>query len=90
MSTSKSGHLIAKPSAVTRPPRNNEPVSPIKVFAGFQFQQRKPNTPPKSADERMPSPANLSITDAIINVIATVKVTLEQRPSIPSVRFTLF
>ena len=72
------------------PPRNNEPVSPIKVFAGFQFQQRKPRTPPSNAEDNMESPANFNITDAIIKVIATVAVTLEQRPSMPSVRFTLF
>ena len=36
----------------------SEPVSPIKVLAGFQFQQRKPQTPPRRAPERIPKPAN--------------------------------
>ena len=49
---------MQKPSAVTKPPKNSEPVSPIKVFAGFQFQQRKPHTPPSSAPARIPSPVN--------------------------------
>ena len=35
----------------------SEPVSPINVLAGFQFQQRKPKTPPKRAPEKIVRPA---------------------------------
>lgn len=86
----RNGHLIVKPSDATSPPRKREPVSPMKTFAGFQFQQRKPHIAPRSDAARRPNPANLSENAITRNVTATVAVTEEQSPSIPSVRFTLF
>ena len=78
------------PRAATKPPRKSEPVSPIKVFAGFQFQQRKPQTPPRRAPESTPKPANCWKNAIAIKQIAAVAVTEEQSPSIPSVKFTEF
>ena len=40
---------MAKPIAQTAPPRNIEPVSPIKTFAGCRFQTRKPRQAPARA-----------------------------------------
>ena len=82
--------MIQYPRAATKPPRKSEPVSPIKVLAGFQFQQRKPQTPPRSAPERIPKPANCWKKEIAIKQIATVAVTEEQSPSIPSDKFTEF
>ena len=56
----RNGHLIVNPSDATSPPRKREPVSPMKTFAGFQFQQRKPHIAPRSDAARSPNPANLS------------------------------
>ena len=84
------GRSIPKESATTIPPRNIEPVSPINTFAGFEFQHIKPTQAPATAADRTLNDINPSKPAAIINAQDTTSVTVDARPSIPSVRFTAF
>ena len=82
------GQSKAYAIATTIPPRNIEPVSPIKTFAGYLFQTKKPAQPPRRAAEITPIPRHLWTSAITIKLIAAVAVTEEQSPSIPSVKLT--
>ena len=67
-------------------PRNREPVSPIKILAGFILKIKKPRTMPIVSDDTVKaSCARVSdkkkVTTEIANEVDDAK------PSIPSVRF---
>ena len=50
-----SGISYANASAAIAPPRKSEPVSPMKTLAGLKLNTKKPNRPPRTAEEKMPS-----------------------------------
>ena len=72
------------------PPNKREPVSPINTFAGCKLNIKNPNTAPITM---LPNtdisglPIIIPITVKQVNIIA---LTLEAKPSIPSVKFTAF
>ena len=70
------------------PPRNREPVSPIKTFAGLKFQIRNPRHPPAVAAARIPMPFAPKIPAITIKIKEAKNVTEAFRPSIPSVKLT--
>ncbi len=79
---------MAKPIAQTAPPRNIEPVSPIKTFAGCRFQTRKPRQAPARAMANMEYSHSPIAAQSITKESPAITVTEPQSPSTPSVRFT--
>ena len=74
----------------TKPPRANEPVSPMKIDAGFELYNSK-------NPKRLPTTApvigvidGFRLSAAIVKNVATITVTPDARPSKPSVKFTPF
>ena len=76
--------------AARTPPRAMEPVSPIKIFAGFLLKIRNPRQPPATAPNITGSPMKQKAVPAITINSETRVVTPDARPSSPSVRFTAF
>ena len=83
---------ICKYSAIAdiTPPNNNEPVSPIIIFAGFKLNTKNPkHTPttilPKTTISLISN--IIAITVKHVTIIADI---LAPNPSIPSVKFTAF
>ena len=74
--------------AARTPPRAMEPVSPIKIFAGFLLKIRNPRQPPATAPNITGSPMKQKAVPAITINSETRVVTPDARPSSPSVRFT--
>ena len=71
-----------KPKAQTIPPKNKEPVSPIKTLAGCKFHTKNPKQPPAkaAASKLIPNiPKRFAIT---IKNTAMKKVTEVCNPSI--------
>ena len=69
---------------------NREPVSPINTFAGCKLNIKNPKTDPITIlpnTETSVTPLNIPIT--VRHVIIIVD-TLEDNPSIPSVKFIAF
>ena len=71
----------------TKPPRAREPVSPMNTFAGYTLNSKKPNRLPTTAPVIGLIPLFSPMATTVKNV-ATRIVTLVQRPSRPSVKFT--
>ena len=72
------------------PPKNREPVSPIKTLAGCQFHSRKPTHPAAAARPRAVRPVMDKAPAHRDRARNTKKDTVELRPSMPSVKFTAF
>ena len=84
------GSLMINAAPVTAPPRKSEPVSPINTFAGWRLNIRNPISAPISAPEIKFSEGLTKLNATNAKNPATTRVTVDARPSTPSVRFTLF
>ena len=73
----------------TNPPNAREPVSPMNTLAGYTLNSRKPRSAPTTAHVIGEMPLLVPIATTVKNV-ATSTVTLEARPSRPSVKFKPF
>ena len=76
--------------AAIAPPRNSDPVSPMKTLAGLKLYSRKPSRPPARPEANTPRERYVSphsIVTATKNT-HTGKLVPVARPSTPSVRFT--
>ena len=73
----------------TAPPKNSEPVSPINTLAGCALKNKKARHPPLTAAIKMPMTEFICTAHTTKNRL-TIRVTVEARPSMPSVKFTLF
>ena len=73
----------------TNPPSAREPVSPINTLAGYTLNSRNPRSAPTTAQVIGSIPLFVPIATTVKNV-ATKTVTLDARPSSPSVKFTPF
>ena len=73
----------------TNPPNARDPVSPMNTLAGYTLNSRKPRSAPTTAHVIGEMPLLVPIATTVKNV-ATSTVTLEARPSRPSVKFTPF
>ena len=71
----------------TNPPSASEPVSPINTLAGYTLNSRNPRSAPTTAQVIGSIPLLVPIATTVKNV-ATSTVTLDARPSRPSVKFT--
>ena len=90
MVINKTGIFIVKAKAQIIPPKNNDPVSPIKTFAGYAFQKRKPKHPPTKAADTILKPIILKIPAITMKKSPAKNVSDASNPSIPSVKFTAF
>ena len=52
---STSSCLVMTLTAPRAPPKDNDPVSPMKIFAGGALNQRKPRPPPTRAPQKIAS-----------------------------------
>ena len=86
----KIGISIPKARAHTIPPKNKEPVSPIKTFAGLKFHTKKPMQPPATQTDSKLIPTVLMTVPISIKNNATKNVTDVFKPSMPSVKLTAF
>src|SRR5699024_5995475 len=64
-----------------------EPVSPIKTLAGYTLNNKNPIKDPTTAAHTGEIPL-LFPNATTVKKVATITVTLEQRPSNPSVKYT--
>ncbi len=69
--------------------RAREPVSPINTFAGYTLNRRNPISAPYNCTCDRLIPAFIPMETTVKNT-ATIRVTLEARPSSPSVKLTPF
>ena len=70
----------------TTAPKKREPVSPIKIFAGWRLKIKKPTVAPIIADEKIATSSKKAAE--IYNRLTEIeKATEVASPSIPSVRF---
>ena len=70
-------------------PKNNEPVSPINIFAGYRLKKRKPTDIPIIAEDITPTSV-FRAAEIYISEIPIEKATEVASPSIPSVKFAQF
>ena len=88
--SNNNGIFKYKAIAEITPPNKSEPVSPINTFAGCKLNIRNPNTAPITMlpnTDISGCPNIIPITVKHVNIIA---LTLDAKPSIPSVKFTAF
>ena len=71
-------------------PKNKEPVSPIKIFAGFLLNNKNPNNAPTIAKQNTNTGKLFSLYANSANVPVVIIVTLVASPSSPSVKLTAF
>ena len=88
----KSNNGIFKYSAILEitPPKNNEPVSPIKILAGCKLNIKKPNTEPITMLPKIETSVMFFIIAMAVNAAIIIAEILEDKPSIPSVKLTAF
>ena len=67
-------------------PRNREPVSPIKILAGFILKIKKPRTMPIAIDDIVKASC-VCVRDRKKATTDIAKEVDDAKPSIPSVRF---
>ena len=84
--------LIFKYSAIAEitPPKSSEPVSPINTFAGCKLNIKKPKIVPITTlpnTDISGCPNNIPI---IVKQVIIIALTLDAKPSIPSVRLIAF
>lgn len=72
------------------PPKNSDPVSPIKIFAGCILKIKNPNTAPITIAPKIPSSYTPNFKAIIVKHVIIIVHTLDDNPSIPSVKFTAF
>ena len=72
------------------PPKSNEPVSPINTFAGCKLNIKNPKTTPITALPNMDSSSIPATIPIIVKQVIIIADTLDESPSIPSVKFTAF
>ena len=72
------------------PPNAREPVSPIKIFAGFLLNNKKPNSAPTIAKQNTNTGKLFSLYANSANVLVVIIVTLVASPSSSSVKLTAF
>ena len=84
-----SGICIIYAVPMTKPPSAREPVSPMNTLAGYTLNRRNPSSAPTTAQVIGSTPLFVPIATTVKNV-ATSTVTLEARPSRPSVKFVPF
>ena len=87
---STSGIFKYKAILEITPPKNNEPVSPIKILAGCKLNIKNPNTAPittlpKITTSEVPFIIAIAVKHAII-----IHDTDDDNPSIPSVKLIAF
>ncbi|MNV39588.1 hypothetical protein D3C71_1311730 [compost metagenome] len=71
-------------------PRNREPVSPIKILAGWKLKNRKPTMLP-SRSRQISATMTFPIKKAIVAIVAiAIPDTPAASPSNPSIRLTAF
>ena len=81
-----SGICIIYAVPATKPPSAREPVSPMNTLAGYTLKRRNPINAPTTAQVIGSIPLFVPIATTVKNV-ATRTVTLDARPSSPSVKF---
>ena len=70
------------------PPRANDPVSPINIFAGFLLNNKNPISAPTIVKQNTNTGKLFSLYAYKANVLVVIIVTLVANPSNPSVKFT--
>jgi len=71
-------------------PTTNEPVSPIKILAGFILKNKKPRILPASANAMIAKLLSFPIVRKIPIVMRLIKPIPAARPSIPSMKLNAF
>ena len=74
----------------TTPPRNSEPVSPINAFAGYILNIKNPNVAPITIAPNTIISFVPNIVAIIVKHVIIIVLTLDDNPSIPSVKFIAF
>ena len=69
---------------------NREPVSPINTFAGCKLNIKKPRTEPITMLPNIEISVKLYCIPIIVKQVIIIAETLDESPSIPSVKFTAF
>ncbi len=83
--------LVITAIAAIAPPRPSEPVSPMKIAAGNELNQRKPtHAPTRQAHSRARSiwPGPVVMNVMAVKASSTIAQQPAASPSSPSVRFT--
>ena len=84
------GIFIYRAIAEITPPNNNEPVSPINTLAGCRLNIKNPNTAPTTTLPKIPISSIPNNIPIIVKHVIIIAETLEDNPSIPSVKFIAF
>ena len=79
-----------EPSLRLLPRSKSEPVSPIKTFAGCKLNIKNPSVAPITILPNTEISACPCIIPMIVKQVTIIALTLEERPSIPSVKFIAF
>ena len=66
---------------------NREPVSPINTFAGCKLNIKNPNTAPITILPNIEISVKLYCIPIIVKQVIIIAETLDESPSIPSVKF---
>ena len=69
---------------------NREPVSPINTFAGCKLNIKKPSTEPITMLPNIEISVKLYCIPIIVKQVIIIAETLDESPSIPSVKLTAF
>ena len=72
------------------PPKNSEPVSPINAFAGYMLNIKNANTAPIVIAPNITISFTPNIVAIIVKHVIIIADTVDDNPSIPSVKFTAF
>ena len=72
------------------PPSINDPVSPINTFAGCKLNIKNPNVAPITILPNIDTSYTWLLIPITVKHVIIIAETLEDNPSIPSVRFTAF
>mgnify|MGYP000171840441 CR=1 FL=1 len=72
------------------PPSNNEPVSPINTLAGCKLNTKNPKVAPITALPNIDTSGTLNVIPIITKHVIISELTLDDKPSIPSVKFIAF
>ena len=83
---------IFKYSAIDEitPPKSNEPVSPINTLAGCKLNIKNPNIAPITQLANTDTSGIPKIIPITARHVIIIALTLDDKPSIPSVKFTAF
>ena len=83
---------IFKYSAIPEitPPKNSEPVSPINTLAGYMLNIKNANTAPITIAPNTIISFTSNIVEITVKHVIIIVHTLDDNPSIPSVKLTAF